>query len=60
MSKLGLAFLLPQPKEEILMYKLCFWLMIIGYLGLTLQGIDLRTKMIGFILLIANVLIFWR
>ena len=42
------------------MYRFCFWLMIIGYLGLTLQGNDLRAKAIGFVLLLANFLIFWR
>lgn len=42
------------------MYNLCFWLMMIGYLGLTLQGTDLRAKAIGLVLLIANALIFYR
>ena len=42
------------------MYKICFWMMILGYLGLTIQANDLRTKAIGFVLLIANALIFYR
>jgi hypothetical protein len=41
-------------------YRICFFIMEIGYLGLTLQAPDLRAKLTGFVLLIANALIFWR
>jgi len=34
--------------------------MLIGYAGLTLQAPDLRAKAIGFVLLVANALIFYR
>jgi hypothetical protein len=43
-----------------IIYRTCFFLMEVGYLGLTLQAPDLRTKAIGFVLLVANALIFWR
>jgi hypothetical protein len=34
--------------------------MLIGYLGLSIQASDLKSKGIGIVLLIANALIFWR
>ena len=42
------------------LYRICFFIMEIGYLGLTLQAPDLRAKSIGFVLLVANALILWR
>jgi hypothetical protein len=43
-----------------IIYRLMFIIMEVGYLGLTLLAPDLRAKSIGFVLLVANGLIFWR
>ena len=43
-----------------MIYKLFYTLMLVGYLGLSLQTPDIKGKLIGIILLIANALIFWR
>lgn len=42
------------------LYRIMFFIMEVGYLGLTLQAPDLRAKLTGFVLLIANGLIFYR
>jgi len=42
------------------MYKLFYIMMLIGYLGLSLQTPDIKGKLIGVLLLIVNVLIFYR
>lgn len=41
-------------------YNICYGLMLVGYLGLSIQAPDLKGKAIGVVLLIANALIFWR
>jgi hypothetical protein len=43
-----------------MIYKLFYILMLIGYLGLSLQTPDIKGKLIGILLLIVNALIFWR
>jgi hypothetical protein len=43
-----------------MIYKLFYILMLVGYLGLSLQTPDIKGKLIGIVLLIANALIFWR
>lgn len=43
-----------------MIYKICYILMLVGYLGLSLQTPDIKGKLIGIVLLIANALIFWR
>lgn len=43
-----------------MIYKICYCLMLIGYLGLSLQTPDIKGKLIGILLLIANGLIFWK
>jgi len=43
-----------------IIYRIFFVLMEIGYLGVSLQGNDLRTKTLGILLCIVNAIIFWR
>ena len=43
-----------------MIYKLFYTMMLIGYLGLSLQTPDIKGKLVGIILLISNALIFWR
>lgn len=43
-----------------MIYKTFYYLMIISYLILSIQGNNLRMKLIGVVLTIANGLIFWR
>jgi hypothetical protein len=43
-----------------IIYRIFLGMMLIGYTGLTIQAPDLKGKAIGFVLLIANSLIFWR
>jgi hypothetical protein len=42
------------------MYNIFYYMMLIGYLGLSLMGVDLKTKAIGILLLIVNALIFYK
>jgi hypothetical protein len=42
------------------LYRIMFFLMEIGYLGVSLQSADLRSKILGILLCIVNALIFWR
>ncbi len=42
------------------MYKIFYYMMLIGYMGLSIQAPTLKTKAIGIVLLIANGLIFWK
>jgi len=35
-------------------------MMLIGYIGVSIQGSDIKTKIIGLLLTIVNGLIFWR
>lgn len=42
------------------MYCLFYFLMLIGYLGLTLQTTDLKSKLIGILLLIVNGIVFYK
>lgn len=41
-------------------YNICYVFMLLSYAGLSYQASDLKGKAIGFVLLIANALIFWR
>jgi hypothetical protein len=43
-----------------MIYKLFYMMMLVGYLGLSLQTPDIKGKLIGILLLIVNALIFWR
>jgi len=43
-----------------MLYKIFYIMMLVGYLGLSLQTPDIKGKLIGILLLIANALIFWR
>lgn len=42
------------------MYWLFYSLMAIGYIGLSFQAPDLKTKIIGVLLTIVNMVIFWK
>jgi hypothetical protein len=42
------------------LYYIFYGAMIIGYIGVSFQAVDLRTKVIGILLTIVNGLIFWR
>lgn len=42
------------------MYYFFFILMVIGYAGLTILSPDIKGIVLGSLLLIANILIFWR
>lgn len=42
------------------MYKIFYYMMLIGYTGLSIQAPTLKGKAIGIVLLVANALIFWR
>ena len=42
------------------MYKFWYGVMLLSYFMLSIQGQGLKMKLIGFILTIANALIFWR
>jgi len=41
-------------------YWLCYWGMLIGYLGVSVQSVDLKTKIVGILLMIVNGLIFYK
>ena len=43
-----------------MIYQICYYMMLIGYLGLTFQAPELKGKIIGGLLLAANSVIFWR
>ena len=43
-----------------MLYKLFFYMMLLGYAGLTIQAPDLRGKIVGGLLLLANAGIFYR
>jgi len=43
-----------------MIYKLFYIMMLIGYLGLSLQTPDIKGKLIGILLLIVNALIFYK
>jgi len=42
------------------MYDLFYLLMIIGYLGVSIQTPSLKMKIVGILLTIINAIIFWR
>ena len=42
------------------MYKFFYWVMLLSYLMLSIQGQGLKMKAIGFVLTLANALIFWK
>lgn len=41
------------------MYKLFYWMMLIGYFGLTIQALDAKAKIVGILLLLVNAILFW-
>ena len=43
-----------------ILYRTMFFLMEIGYLGVSLQSVDLKSKILGILLCVVNALIFWR
>lgn len=43
-----------------IIYRIFLGMMLIGYLGLSIQAPDIKGKLIGILLLIVNALIFWR
>ena len=43
-----------------MIYKFFYWIMLVSYLVLSIQGQGLKMKLIGFVLTLANALIFWR
>jgi hypothetical protein len=43
-----------------IMYWLFYILMSIGYIGLSCQATDLKSKVIGVLLTIVNMVIFWK
>ena len=47
-------------KDNLMIYQIFYYLMLIGYLGLLLLSSDIKSKIIGILLLIVNALIFWR
>jgi len=42
------------------MYYFLYSLMLIGFIGVSVQAPDLRSKVIGILLVVVNGLIFWR
>ena len=42
------------------MHNLFYYMMLIGYAGLSIKAPDFKSKAIGILLLIVNALIFWR
>jgi len=42
------------------MYNTFYYMMLIGYLGVSVQTPSLKLKGVGILLLIVNALIFWR
>jgi len=42
------------------MYKIFYWLMLIGYFGVSIQTLTFKMKVIGVLLVIVNGLLFWR
>lgn len=42
------------------MYHFLYSLMLIGFVGVSIQAPDLKGKVIGFLLAVVNGLIFWR
>jgi hypothetical protein len=47
-------------KENRMIYKIFFWMMIIGFLGVSIQNPSLKQKMIGLLLAVVNMIIFWE
>ena len=43
-----------------MIYWICYFLMLIGYFGLTIQAPDLKTKIIGILLTLVNGVIFYK
>jgi len=43
-----------------MMYYLLYTIMLVGFLGLSIQNPDLKGKMIGILLTIVNALLFWK
>jgi len=41
------------------MYKLFYYMMLVGYFGVSIQAPDLKTKIIGILLTVVNALLFW-
>ena len=43
-----------------MIYKFFYWIMLLSYFVLSIQGGTVRMKVLGFVLTIANALIFWK
>jgi len=43
-----------------MIYKIFYYMMLIGYLGVSIQNSSFKMKIIGVLLLIINGLLFWR
>ena len=41
------------------MYKLFYWVMMIGYLGVSVQTPSFKMKIVGILLVIVNGILFW-
>jgi len=41
-------------------YWVCYWGMLISYLGISVQSVDWKTKIVGILLTIVNGLIFYK
>lgn len=43
-----------------MMYQILYWMMVIGYFGISVSTPTLRLKIIGLLLTVVNALLFWR
>ena len=43
-----------------MIYWICYWLMLIGYSGVSLQNPDIKTRIIGILLVVVNGILFWK
>lgn len=44
--------------QATILYRICYWVMLAGYLGVSIQAPTLKQKVIGLLLTIVNGLIF--
>jgi len=43
-----------------MVYWICYWIMLIGYAGVSLGTSDIKMRLIGILLIIVNALLFWK
>ena len=43
-----------------MIYKIFYYLMLIGYIGVSIQGVGIKAKILGLLLALVNGMIFWR